>query len=59
MDEVERLQVLLDVCHEVLPGMENRDDEVTEAIRETCRDVEARLRELGVSSANRFAKPSY
>jgi hypothetical protein len=58
MDEAERLEALLEACHEVLPSIENRDDEVAEAIRETCRTVEARLRELSVSSANRSAMPS-
>jgi hypothetical protein len=53
MDEAERLQSLLDACREILPGIENRDDQVAEAIRATCRDIEARLRELGVTSATR------
>jgi hypothetical protein len=55
MDEAERLQVLLDACHEVLSGIENREDEIAKAIRETCRTVEARLRELDVSFASRYA----
>jgi hypothetical protein len=42
------LQALLHACHRVLPNIEGREDELAEAIRETCRTVEARLRELGV-----------
>jgi hypothetical protein len=37
----------LHACHRVLPNIEGREDELAEAIRETCRTVEARLRELG------------
>jgi phosphate uptake regulator len=58
MYEVECFDALLEACHEVLRGIENRDDEVAEAIREKCRTVEARLRELGVSFAERSATPS-
>lgn len=46
--EVERLQALLEACHRVLPGIDGRNDNLAEAIRATCEEVEARLRELGV-----------
>jgi hypothetical protein len=46
--EAKDLQALLDACHRVLPNIEGREDELAEAIRDTCRTVEARLRELGV-----------
>jgi hypothetical protein len=59
MDQADRLEALLEACHEVLASTENCDDEVAEAIRETCRTIEARLRALGVSSVNRSANPSY
>jgi hypothetical protein len=51
-DEAERLFGLLDACHRVLRHLS--DDEQTHlanALRETCRLVEARLRELGVPYA--------
>jgi hypothetical protein len=44
--EAEYLQQLLDACNRVLPYIEGREDELADAIRETCRTVEARLREL-------------
>jgi hypothetical protein len=50
--EAKDLQALLNACHRVLPNIEEREDELAEAIRETCRTVEARLRELGVDSAS-------
>jgi hypothetical protein len=48
--ELEHLQRLLEACDRVLPELdagEARGDELAEAIRETCGDVEARLAELG------------
>jgi hypothetical protein len=49
-DEVEQLRVLLDACHRVLPHLsDEQQDHLAEALRETCRRVEARLDELGVS----------
>lgn len=41
--EMKRLQAPLDACHDVLRDPEGREDELAEAIRETCRTVEARL----------------
>jgi hypothetical protein len=58
MNEAERLRALLDACHDVLPGLDGSDDRIAEAIRETCRVVEARLRELDPSFASHFAHPS-
>ena len=54
--EAERLQALLDTCHRVLPGVENRHDREADVIRETCAAIEARLRELGVSVERPFAE---
>jgi hypothetical protein len=49
-DEVERLRGLLDACHRVLPHLsDEQPDRLAEALRETCRLVEARLAELGAS----------
>jgi len=56
--EVKRLEALLEACHDVLSALGDREDEIAEAIRETCRVVEARLRELDVGFASRFAHPS-
>jgi len=52
------LEALLEACHDVLSALGDREDEIAEAIRETCRVVEARLRELDVGFASRFAHPS-
>jgi hypothetical protein len=49
--EAEYLQQLLHACNRVLPHVEAREDELAEAIRETCRTVEARLRELEASKS--------
>ena len=49
-NEAKCLQELLDACHRVLPHAEGHEDKLAEAIRETCRTVEARLLELEVSS---------
>jgi hypothetical protein len=57
-NEAERLRALLEACHDVLSALGDREDEIAEAIRETCRVVEARLRELGVGFASRLAHPS-
>ena len=49
-DEAERLRGLSDACHRVLSHLsDDQQDDVAEAVRETCRKVEARLGELGVS----------
>lgn len=49
-DEAERLKGLSDACHRVLPHVsDDRQDDLARVIRETCRKVEARLAELGVS----------
>jgi hypothetical protein len=40
------LRHLLEACNRVLPHVEGRDDELANVLRETCRIVEARLREL-------------
>ena len=50
-NEAQYLQQLLNACHRVLPHVEG-EDEIADAIRETCRTVEARLRELGVNGAS-------
>lgn len=57
-NEVERLQALLDACHKVLPHVEGRADGIAEVIRETCRAVESRLRELNPHFGSHFARPS-
>lgn len=52
-DEMERLQALLEACHRVLPNLDPaRDDRIAEALRETCRCVEARLAELGAEGVS-------
>ena len=56
--EVKRLEGHLEACHDVLSALGDREDEIAETIRETCRVVEARLRELDVGFASRFAHPS-
>ena len=64
--EAERLKALLEACHDVLLALGDHKDmteaqeraEIAEAIRETCRVVEARLRKLDVGFASRFAHPS-
>jgi hypothetical protein len=55
-NEAEQLLALLDACYRVLPHVEGRDDDSAEAIRDTCRAIEARLRELGVSFESPFAE---
>jgi hypothetical protein len=49
VDEADHLQELLKACHRVLPKLDRHgdDNEVVQAIRETCRTIEARLQELG------------
>jgi hypothetical protein len=51
VDEADHLQELLRACHRVLPKLAHHgeDNHLVEAIRETCRTIEARLQELGVS----------
>lgn len=49
MDEIAHLRQLLEACHRVLEQLDvSADDEIADAIRETCRLVEARLVELNV-----------
>jgi hypothetical protein len=49
-DEADYLLELLKACHRVLPKLARHDDEhrIAENVRETCRAVEARLKDLGV-----------
>lgn len=43
-DEVDRLQGLLEACDRLLPRLDpSSDDQVAEALRDTCRLVQARL----------------
>jgi hypothetical protein len=62
-DEAERLQGLVEACHRVLPRLESgqyrMDDQLAEAMRVKCCEVEQRLAELGVSFASQAARPSY
>ena len=48
--QIERLRALLAACHDVLPHLEGAglrdDDPVVGAIRQTCNEIEARLRLL-------------
>jgi len=49
--ESDHLLELLAACHRTLSALDKRadvEDDVTKAIAETCRAVEARLAELGV-----------
>jgi hypothetical protein len=48
-DEARRLLLLLDACHRVLPHLGDRQDDVAKAIRETCQQIEERLRKRGVA----------
>jgi hypothetical protein len=48
-DEAHRLLQLLDACHDVLPQLGDRQDDVAKSIRETCEHIQARLGELGVA----------
>jgi methylphosphotriester-DNA--protein-cysteine methyltransferase len=54
VDEADHLQELLRACHRVLPKLAHHGESnhVTEAIRETCRAIEARLQELGATSSS-------
>ena len=49
MDELERLVTLYQACHRVLPSLDETTTgaELAEAIRTTCRLLEAHLREHG------------
>jgi hypothetical protein len=51
VDEADHLQELLSACHRVLPKLVHHGDEneVVQALRETCRTIEARLQELGAA----------
>jgi hypothetical protein len=51
-DEAARLQLLLEACHDVLPALEEDHSKIADVVRETCRLVEARLQELGVSAGS-------
>jgi len=47
--EVERLESLLNACHAMIRELEQaavRDEALDDALRETCRRIEARLRRL-------------
>jgi hypothetical protein len=47
--DVERLESLLNACHAMIRELEHsavRDDALGDALRETCRRIEARLRRL-------------
>jgi hypothetical protein len=55
-DEADRLLQLLDACHRVLPNLGDRQDDGATAIRETCEDIQSRLRELGVAYEEASAK---
>ena len=55
--EAKYLQELRAACHRVLPHVEEREDELAAAIRETCRTVEARLRALGVDFSELTSDP--
>jgi hypothetical protein len=48
-DEAHRLISLLDACHRVLAHLGDRQDRMAQAIRVTCSELEARLKELGVA----------
>ena len=48
VSEADRLVELHDACHRVLAHLDASDAQIAEAVRETCRLVEARLSELGV-----------
>ena len=52
VDEADHLQELLRACHRVLPKLAHHGDEneVVQALRETCRTIEARLQELGAAN---------
>jgi len=60
-DEVEWLQGLLEACQQVIPSLESGqirvDEQIAEGIRETCRQVERRLAELGVAFTTCFTNP--
>jgi hypothetical protein len=48
-DEAERLTGVLDACHRVLTHLsDDQQDVLVQALREICRQSEARLNELGV-----------
>jgi hypothetical protein len=58
MNEAHRLMELLDACHRVLSHLGDRQDTIVRAIQETCREVEARLTELGVPYMETRDQPS-
>ncbi len=61
-NEVKRLQALNEACLEALKALDvpdnPTDNRFEEEIRETCRQIEARLGELNAPAANRFASQS-
>jgi len=57
-DKAHRLIQLLDACHRVLPHLGDREDDLAQAIRKTCNDVQARLTELGVPYMETGDQPS-
>lgn len=58
MDDEIALQALHTACQQVLPSLASdrirTDDHIAEEIRETCRDLERRLTELGVPFTSCF-----
>jgi hypothetical protein len=54
VSEAARLVELHDACHCVLAHLDGSDAQIAEAVRETCRLVEARLSELGVKFESAF-----
>jgi hypothetical protein len=48
VSEADRLLALHNACQRVLAHVGTNDDQIAEALRETCRLVEARLNELGM-----------
>ena len=47
---------MLEACRRILPNVGGRDRALAAAIRDTCRAIEARLVELGVTFDSVFAK---
>jgi hypothetical protein len=54
VSEADRFVELHDACHRVLAHLGAKDDQIADAVRETCRLVEARLSELGVKFESAF-----
>jgi hypothetical protein len=54
VSEADRLVELHDACHRVLAHLDGSDAQIAEAVRETCRLIEARLSDLGVKFESAF-----